>query len=158
MVLSERGYGKRTALDVDVEVDGKIERMPVYRITNRGGKGVRTMNITERTGRLVAIESVNDGNDLVIINKSGITLRIHVSDIKVQGRATQGVRIINLDKRGDSIASVCCVDSDPEEEVTEVEAQDEIPEELIDDTAADDADEVEEIDEEETASDDQPEE
>ena len=94
----------------------------------------------------------------MIINKSGITLRIHVSDIKVQGRATQGVRIINLDKRGDSIASVCCVDSDPEEEVTEVEAQDEIPEELIDDTAADDADEVEEIDEEETASDDQPEE
>ncbi len=123
MVLSERGYGKRTPLDADVEIDGKIERVPVYRITNRGGKGVRTMNITERTGRLVAIESVNDDNDLVIINKSGITLRIHVSDIRTQGRATQGVRIINLDKRGDTIASVCCVDSDPEEEVTEVEAQ-----------------------------------
>jgi len=115
--------------------------VPVYRITNRGGKGVRTMNITERTGRLVAIESVNDGNDLVIINKSGITLRIHVSDIKVQGRYTQGVRIINLDKRNDTIASVCCVDSDPEEEVTEVEAQTEAPEELIfDDPAADEAD------------------
>lgn len=118
-----------------------MERVPVYRITNRGGKGVRTMNITERTGRLVAIESVNDGNDLVIINKSGITLRIHVSDIKVQGRYTQGVRIINLDKRNDTIASVCCVDSDPEEEVTEVEAQTEAPEELIfDDPAADEAD------------------
>ncbi len=141
MVLSERGYGKRTALDIETEVDGKIERVPVYRITNRGGKGVRTMNITERTGRLVAIESVNDGNDLVIINKSGITLRIHVSDIKVQGRYTQGVRIINLDKRNDTIASVCCVDSDPEEEVTEVEAQTEAPEELIfDDPAADEAD------------------
>ena len=139
MVLSERGYGKRTALDIETEVDGKMERVPVYRITNRGGKGVRTMNITERTGRLVAIESVNDGNDLVIINKSGITLRIHVSDIKVQGRYTQGVRIINLDKRNDTIASVCCVDSDPEEEVTEVEAQTEAPEELIfDDPAADD--------------------
>lgn len=143
MVLSERGYGKRTALDMEAEVDGKIERVPVYRITNRGGKGVRTMNITERTGRLVAIESVNDGNDLVIINKSGITLRIHVSDIKVQGRYTQGVRIINLDKRNDTIASVCCVDSDPEEEVTEVEAQNEIPEELTpDELAADEADDT----------------
>ena len=128
MVLSERGYGKRTALDIDV--DG--ERQAVYRVTNRGGKGVRTMNVTEKTGRLVAIESVNDDNDLVIINKSGITLRIHVSDIKVQGRYTQGVRIINLDKRGDTIASVCCVDSDPEEEVTEVEAQTESLGELID--------------------------
>ena len=159
MVLSERGYGKRTALDVDVEVDGNTERVPVYRITNRGGKGVRTMNITERTGKLVAIVSVNDGNDLVIINKSGITLRIHVSDIKVQGRATQGVRIINLDKRGDSIASVCCVDSDPEEEVTEVEAQDELLEDLIDDTTVEEIDEIEEIDDEETsASDDESEE
>lgn len=159
MVLSERGYGKRTALDVDVEVDGNSERVPVYRITNRGGKGVRTMNITERTGKLVAIVSVNDGNDLVIINKSGITLRIHVSDIKVQGRATQGVRIINLDKRGDSIASVCCVDSDPEEEVTEVEAQDELLEDLIDDTTVEEIDEIEEIDDEETsASDDESEE
>ncbi|WP_304422496.1 DNA gyrase C-terminal beta-propeller domain-containing protein, partial [uncultured Duncaniella sp.] len=92
-------------------------------------------------------------------NKSGITLRIHVSDIKVQGRATQGVRIINLDKRGDSIASVCCVDSDPEEEVTEVEAQDELLEDLIDDTTVEEIDEAEEIDDEETsASDDESEE
>ncbi len=130
MVLSERGYGKRTPLDTDVEVDGKMEKVPVYRITNRGGKGVRTMNVTEKTGRLVAIESVNDSNDLVIINKSGITLRIHVADIRVQGRATQGVRIINLDKRNDAIASVCCVASDPEEEVEEVVAQDVVPEML----------------------------
>ena len=130
MVLSERGYGKRTPLDTEVEVDGKLEKVAVYRVTNRGGKGVRTMNVTEKTGRLVAIESVNDSNDLVIINKSGITLRIHVADIRVQGRATQGVRIINLDKRNDTIASVCCVDSDPEEEVEEVVEQDVIPETL----------------------------
>ncbi len=122
MVLSERGYGKRTKLDT--EVNG--EKVPVYRITRRGGKGVRTMNITEKTGSLVAVVSVNDGNDLVIINKSGITIRIHVADIKLQGRNTQGVRIINLDKRQDTIASVCCVDTDPEEEVESVEEQPDI--------------------------------
>lgn len=105
-VMSERGYGKRSELDD-------------YRITNRGGKGVKTINVTEKTGELVAIKSVNDDNDLVIINKSGITLRLHLSDIPVQGRATQGVRIINLDKRNDVIASVCCVDRDPEEEESE---------------------------------------
>ena len=153
MVLSERGYGKRTALDIDVEVDGKIERQAVYRVTNRGGKGVRTMNVTDKTGRLVAIESVNDDNDLVIINKSGITLRIHVSDIKVQGRYTQGVRIINLDKRGDTIASVCCVDSDPEEEVTEVEAQTESLGELIDEPVIEDEVIDDEILDDETDSD-----
>lgn len=159
MVLSERGYGKRTPLDTEAEIDGRIERVPVYRITNRGGKGVRTMNITERTGALVAIKSVNDDNDLVIINKSGITIRIHVSDIKVQGRYTQGVRIINLDKRADTIASVCCVDSDPEEEVETVEEQTEetqemMPEELTDgildfgdEEEEDDASYDEEIDE-----------
>ena len=131
------------------------EKVPVYRVTNRGGKGVRTMNITEKTGRLVAIESVNDDNDLVIINKSGITIRIHVADIRVQGRATQGVRIINLEKRNDTIASVCCVDSDPEEEVEEVEVQEvvsEIPANGV--LAFDDMDDEEiieddEIDEEE---------
>ncbi|MDE6309474.1 MAG: DNA gyrase subunit A, partial [Muribaculaceae bacterium] len=108
MVISENGFGKRSELDQ-------------YRITNRGGKGVRTMNVTEKTGRLVAILSVNDDNDLVIINRSGITIRFHVSDIRVMGRYTQGVRLINLDKRGDNIASVCCVDSDPDEEVEAVE-------------------------------------
>lgn len=101
MVLSENGYGKRSSLDD-------------YRITNRGGKGVKTMNITDKTGSLVAIKSVNDDNDLVIINKSGITLRIKVADIRVQGRATQGVRLINLEKRNDTIASVCCVESERE--------------------------------------------
>lgn len=108
MVISENGYGKRSLLED-------------YRITNRGGKGVKTMNVTDKTGRLVAIMSVNDENDLVIINKSGITLRIHVADIRVMGRATQGVRLINLEKRNDTIASVCCVDTDPEEEVEAVE-------------------------------------
>lgn len=106
MVLSENGYGKRTELDA-------------YRITNRGAKGVKTMNITDKTGRLVAIKSVNDENDLVIINKSGITIRVRVSDIRVMGRATQGVRIINLEKRNDTIASVCCVATDPEEAADE---------------------------------------
>lgn len=111
MVISENGYGKRSLLED-------------YRITNRGGKGVKTMNVTDKTGRLVAIMSVNDENDLVIINKSGITLRIHVADIRVMGRATQGVRLINLEKRNDTIASVCCVDTDPEEEAEAVEEGD----------------------------------
>jgi DNA gyrase subunit A len=102
MVLSENGYGKRSDLDD-------------YRITNRGGKGVKTINVTEKTGKLVAINSVDDDNDLVIINRSGITLRLNVSDIRVMGRNTQGVRVINLDKRGDTIASVCAVETDPEE-------------------------------------------
>ncbi|MBE6318542.1 MAG: DNA gyrase subunit A [Bacteroidales bacterium] len=110
MVLSENGYGKRSLLDD-------------YRITNRGGKGVKTINVTEKTGALVAIKSVNDENDLVIINKSGITLRIHVADFRVMGRATQGVRVINLEKRNDSIASVCCVDTDPEEAVEQVDGE-----------------------------------
>ncbi|MBR5551959.1 MAG: DNA gyrase subunit A [Muribaculaceae bacterium] len=110
MVLSENGFGKRSLLED-------------YRITNRGGKGVKTMNVTDKTGALVAIMSVNDENDLVIINKSGITLRIHVADFRVMGRATQGVRVINLEKRNDSIASVCCVDTDPEEEVEQVDGE-----------------------------------
>lgn len=126
MVVSENGYGKRSVLDD-------------YRITNRGGKGVKTLNVTDKTGHLVAIKSVNDENDLVIINKSGITLRIKMADIRVQGRATQGVKIINLEKRNDTIASVCCVDSEREEEQL---VEDEDAEQLNDltpdtDTAAD---------------------
>ncbi len=113
MVISENGFGKRSLLED-------------YRITNRGGKGVKTMNVTEKTGRLVAILSVNDENDLVIINRSGITIRFHVSDIRVMGRYTQGVRLINLEKRGDTIASVCCVASDPDEEVDAVEDGEEL--------------------------------
>lgn len=104
MVVSEQGYGKRSDIDD-------------YRITNRGGKGVKTINITEKTGKLVSLKSVTDENDLMIINKSGITLRMKVADIRIMGRATQGVRLINLDKRGDEIASVCKVLSEVEEEI-----------------------------------------
>lgn len=96
MVVSEQGYGKRSDIND-------------YRVTNRGGKGVKTLNITEKTGKLVAIKSVTDENDIVIINKSGITLRMKLSDVRVMGRATQGVRLINLEKRNDEIASVCKV-------------------------------------------------
>lgn len=105
MVVSEQGYGKRTRLD---DEDGE----PVYRITRRGGKGVKTLNVTEKTGKLVAIKSVSDTNDLMIINKSGITIRLNISDIRIMGRATQGVRLINLEKRNDEIASVCKVNSE----------------------------------------------
>lgn len=90
--------------------------MDDYRITNRGGKGVKTINITEKTGKLVAIKSVTDENDLMIINKSGIAIRLKVADLSVIGRATQGVRLINLGKRNDEIASVCKVLSQEEEE------------------------------------------
>ena len=115
MNISEKGYGKRSLLED-------------YRVTNRGGKGVKTMNITDRTGHLVALMSVNDNNDLVIINKSGITLRLHVADLRVMGRATQGVRLINLEKRNDEIASVCCVEADDEAEAEVIEAmQEELP-------------------------------
>ena len=105
MVVSEQGYGKRS----------KVED---YRITNRGGKGVKTINITDKTGDLVALKAVTDNDDLMIINKSGITLRLHVSDVRIMGRATQGVRLINLGKRGDTIASVCRVPREDSEEDT----------------------------------------
>ena len=96
MVVSEQGYGKRSEIED-------------YRKTNRGGKGVKTMNITEKTGKLVTIKSVTDENDLMIINKSGITIRLKVADVRIMGRATQGVRLINLEKRNDQIGSVCKV-------------------------------------------------
>ena len=101
LVLSEQGMGKRSKLED-------------YRVTNRGAKGVKTINITEKTGKRIAIRNVNDSNDIVIINKSGITIRLKVSELRVQGRATQGVRLINLEKKNDEIASVCKVDTDPE--------------------------------------------
>ena len=101
LVLSEQGMGKRSKLED-------------YRVTNRGAKGVKTINITDKTGKLIAIRNVNDSNDIVIINKSGITIRLKVADLRVQGRATQGVRLINLEKKNDEIASVCKVDTDPE--------------------------------------------
>ena len=102
MVVSEQGYGKRS----DIEN---------YRKTNRGAKGVKTLNITEKTGKLVAIKTVTDENDLMIINKSGITIRLKVADVRVMGRATQGVRLINLEKRNDQIGSVCKVATETEE-------------------------------------------
>lgn len=104
MVVSEQGYGKRS----DIED---------YRVTNRGGKGVKTISVTEKTGKLVAIKNVTDDNDLMIINKSGITIRLKVTDVRVMGRATQGVSLINLGKRKDSIASVCVVLTEDEEEL-----------------------------------------
>ena len=122
MVVSEKGYGKRTNI-VEKDENGNIildeNGLPndIYRITNRGGKGVKTMNITEKTGRLVAIMSVSDENDLMIINKSGITIRLKVADIRTMGRATQGVRLINLEKRNDEIASVCKVAAEDAEEI-----------------------------------------
>ena len=125
LVVSEKGYGKRTRLN---DEDGE----PVYRITNRGGKGVRTLNITEKTGKLVSIKSVSDDNDLMIINKSGITIRLNISDIRTMGRATQGVRLINLDKRNDEIASVCKVNSQENDD-------DEESKELIDKINLDDS-------------------
>ena len=105
LVVSEHGYGKRSYLNDD---DGEA----LYRRTNRGGKGVKTLSITEKTGKLVTIKNVNENNDLMIINKSGITIRVKISDIRVMGRSTQGVRLINLDKRNDEIASVCKVNSE----------------------------------------------
>ena len=103
LVVSELGYGKRSDLED-------------YRITNRGGKGVKTINITDKTGKLVTIKNVTDEHDLMIINKSGITIRMKVADLRVMGRATQGVRLINLEKRNDQIAAVCRVSSENEED------------------------------------------
>lgn len=110
MVVSEQGFGKRS----------KVED---YRITNRGGKGVKTMSITDKTGKLVAIKSVTDDNDLMIINKSGITIRLRMADVRVMGRATQGVKLINLERRNDSISSVCKVQTEKDDE-TAVETYD----------------------------------
>lgn len=109
LVVSEKGYGKRSDIDE-------------YRITNRGGKGVKTINITEKTGNLVGIKSVTDANDLMIITKNGITIRMCVSDLRVMGRATQGVRLINI-QDSDSIAAITKVDHEEEEVATEVTAE-----------------------------------
>jgi DNA gyrase subunit A len=109
MVVSEQGFGKRS----DIED---------YRKTNRGAKGVKTLNITEKTGKLVTIKTVTEENDLMIINKSGITIRLKVADVRIMGRATQGVKLINLEKRNDEIGSVCKVMSESEEEEIEQSA------------------------------------
>jgi len=105
LVVSEKGYGKRTDIDD-------------YRVTNRGGKGVKTINVTEKTGNLVAIKNVTDADDLMIINKSGIVIRIVVSQLRVMGRATQGVRLINL-KGNDAIASVAKIEHEDDAEISE---------------------------------------
>ncbi|HWL00715.1 MAG TPA: DNA gyrase C-terminal beta-propeller domain-containing protein, partial [Parapedobacter sp.] len=105
LVVSEKGYGKRT----DIED---------YRVTNRGGKGVKTINVTDKTGRLVAIKDVTDNDDLMIINKSGIVIRIAASELRVMGRATQGVRLISL-KGDDEIASITKVEHEEEDEFIE---------------------------------------
>jgi DNA gyrase subunit A len=138
LVVSEKGYGKRTDIDD-------------YRVTNRGGKGVKTINVTEKTGNLVAIKNVTDADDLMIINKSGIVIRIVVSQLRVMGRATQGVRLINL-KGNDAIASVAKIEheddaeidedaivADPEAEGNEIVAADETSED-VDDVEAEDLD------------------
>ena len=101
LVVSENGYGKRSSLED-------------YRLTNRGGKGVKTISITEKTGKLVTLKSVSDNDDLMIINKSGIAIRMQVEDLRVMGRATQGVKVISI-KEGDSIAAVAKVMKDEEE-------------------------------------------
>jgi DNA gyrase subunit A len=109
LVVSENGYGKRSSLED-------------YRLTNRGGKGVKTISITEKTGKLVTLKSVSDNDDLMIINKSGIAIRMQVEDLRVMGRATQGVKVISL-KDGDSIAAVAKVmkDEDDLEDINEIE-------------------------------------
>ena len=107
LVVSENGYGKRSKVND-------------YRTTNRGGKGVKTINITDKTGNLIAIKNVKDGDDLMIINKSGITIRMSVDDMRVMGRATQGVRLINL-KNDDIIAAVAKVEISDEEKEDSIE-------------------------------------
>ena len=152
LVVAENGYGKRSSLDE-------------YRITNRGGKGVKTLNITEKTGKLISINSVTDADDLMIINKSGLTIRMAVEDLRVMGRATQGVKLINI-KGNDSIAAVTKVMKDDVAEVEldedgnpiEVEAIERVKpvlEVLEDDGAADEEDEDEdEVEEEDDSEED----
>jgi DNA gyrase subunit A len=159
LVVAENGYGKRSSLDE-------------YRITNRGGKGVKTLNITEKTGKLISINAVTDADDLMIINKSGLTIRMAVEDLRVMGRATQGVKLINI-KGNDSIAAVTKVMKDDVVEVVvdedgnviETEAIERVKpvlEILEDDGAADEDDEEdddseieEELDEEDDSDDDE---
>jgi len=140
LVVTENGYGKRTKLEDEGEA--------VYRITNRGGKGVKTLNITEKTGALVSINTVTDADDLMIINKSGLTIRMDVSTLRVMGRATQGVRLINL-KGSDSIAAVTKVMKDEEEEAVAIDGEElEIDPNAVIEDDTDDDDVVENQDDE----------
>jgi DNA gyrase subunit A len=152
LVVAENGYGKRSSLDD-------------YRITNRGGKGVKTLNITEKTGKLISINAVTDNDDLMIINKSGLTIRMAVEDLRVMGRATQGVKLINI-KGNDSIAAVTKVMKDDVVEVVLDEDGNVIEDNAIervkpvleiledDGTAEDDDDEDEEVIEDDETEDD----
>jgi DNA gyrase subunit A len=124
LVVSEKGYGKRTFLN-DPE-----DKEPVYRITNRGGKGVKTLNITEKTGRLLSIQNVFDEDDLMIITKSGVTIRMHVDTIRTMGRAAQGVKLINL-KSNAEIAAIARVPRS-EDEDDDIEVVEGVNEPLID--------------------------
>jgi DNA gyrase subunit A len=108
LVISEKGFGKRTALDDE-------QGEPIYRVTNRGGKGVRTMNLTDKTGHLVGLHAVTDAEDLMLITKSGTAIRMDISSIRVQGRATQGVKLIDLQKRNDTLMFGCIVPKDEEQ-------------------------------------------
>jgi DNA gyrase subunit A len=153
LVVTENGYGKRTKL---VDEDGE----DVYRITNRGGKGVKTLNITEKTGSLISINAVTDADDLMIINKSGLTIRMAVEDLRVMGRATQGVKLINL-KGKDSIAAVTKVMKDDVEETVVDEDGNVIEAEVIERVKPvlevledEEGDEEDDADDEETEDDD----
>ena len=114
LVVSEKGYGKRTLLN-DPESGEAI-----YRVTNRGGKGVKTLNVTDKTGNLVAIKVVTDEDDLMIINKSGVMIRMHVDSLRTMGRATQGVKLISL-RGSDTIAAVAKVEKDDDVDIEDVE-------------------------------------
>ena len=142
LVVSENGFGKRSAVTD-------------YRVTNRGGKGVKTLDITEKTGKVVAIKAVTDEEDLMIINMSGTTLRLKLKDVRVQGRATQGSRLINLEKRGDTISSVCQVPTEEEEQAEELNA--ETPDEASGMTPETPETSTEEVPTEETPTEETPE-
>ncbi len=141
LVVSENGFGKRSAVTD-------------YRVTNRGGKGVKTLDITEKTGKVVAIKAVTDEEDLMIINMSGTTLRLRLKDVRVQGRATQGSRLINLEKRGDTISSVCQVPTEEEEQAEELNA--ETPDEVSGMTPETPETSTEEVPTEETPTEETP--
>mgnify|MGYP003526034289 FL=1 len=111
-MISEKGFGKRTDLD---DENGE----PIYRITNRGGKGVKTMNLTDKTGNLIGLEAVTDEQDLMLITKSGTAIRMAMDTIRVMGRATQGVKLIELQKRNDTLMFGCVVPKEEQEEVVE---------------------------------------
>ena len=144
LVVSEKGYGKRSFLN-DPGDDSEI-----YRVTNRGGKGVKTLNVTEKTGNLIAIKNVTDENDLMIINRSGVIIRIAVADLRVMGRATQGVRLINL-RKNDSIAAVAKVSVEEEGDLDKLEAADVESGDTMQDSEAPENS----LDEEETPSEDE---